>query len=94
VPHYVSGPYPAAAVELLLAVGRHLGIDAPLGDLPDEARQLRTRLDVAAAGDDSTRGYVERLESMVDEARQPVGDDLIADIERFLRDRSEGGQRS
>jgi hypothetical protein len=94
VPHYVSGPYPAAAVGLLRAVGRHLGIEPPLGDLPDEARQLRTRLDVAASGDDSTRGYVERLESMVDEARQPVGDDLIADIERFLRDRSEGGQRS
>jgi hypothetical protein len=25
---------------------------------------------------------------MVDESRQPAGDDLIADIERFLRDRS------
>jgi hypothetical protein len=94
VPHYVSGPYPAAAVELLQAVGRHLGIAAPLGELPEEARQLRTRLDVAASGDDTTRGYVERLESMVDEERQPAGDDLIADIERFLRDRSEGSQRS
>jgi hypothetical protein len=95
VPHYVSGPYPAAAVELLRAVGRHLGIDAPLGDLPDEARQLQTRLDLAAAGDETTRTYVERLEAMVDEERQPAGDDLIADIERFLRDRGgEGSQRS
>jgi hypothetical protein len=25
IPHYVSGAYPAAAVELLRAVGRHLG---------------------------------------------------------------------
>jgi hypothetical protein len=28
---------------------------------------------------------------MVDEARQPAGEDLIAEIERFLRDRTDGG---
>jgi hypothetical protein len=27
---------------------------------------------------------------MVDESRQPEGDDLITEIERFLRDRSGG----
>lgn len=91
VPHYVSGPYPAAAIELLRAVGRHLGADVPLGSLPEEARQLRTRLDAAAAAEDTTRTYVERLESMVDEARLPSGDDLIADIERFLRNRGTEG---
>jgi len=91
VPHYVSGPYPAAAVELLRAVGRHLGAEPELGTLPDEARQLRSRLDVAAASDDTTRSYVERLESMSDEARLPAGDDLISDIERFLRERGAEG---
>ena len=91
VPHYVSGPYPAAAVELLRAVGRHLGAEPELGTLPDEARQLRSRLDVAAASDDTTRSYVERLESMSDEARLPAGDDLISDIERFLRERGAPG---
>ncbi len=91
VPHYVSGPYPAASVELLRAVGRQLGVDAPLGVLPDEARQLRTRLDLAAAADETTRSYVERLEAMVDEERLPAGDDLIGEIERFLRDRGVEG---
>jgi len=33
---------------------------------------------------------VERLEAMVDEARLPSGDELISDIERFLRDRGTG----
>jgi hypothetical protein len=28
---------------------------------------------------------------MADESRLPAGDDLIADIERFLRDRSDDG---
>jgi hypothetical protein len=33
---------------------------------------------------------VDRLETLVDEARLPSGDDLISEIERFLR---EGGQQ-
>jgi hypothetical protein len=67
----------------------------PAGELTDEARELRIRLDAAAASDDTTRGYVERLEAMYDEQRLPSGDDLISDIERFLRDQgSPGAQRS
>jgi GAF domain-containing protein len=94
VPHYVSGPYPGAALALSQTVARHLGVELDLAELTDEARQLRTRLDAATAIDETTRSYVERLESMVDEERLPDGDDLIADIERFLRDRGgEGSQR-
>jgi hypothetical protein len=85
VPHYVSGPYPAAAIELLRAVSKHLGQELDLEGLTEEASQLRTRLDAAIAVDEKTRLYLERLESMADEARLPQGDDLIADIERFLR---------
>jgi len=86
VPHYVSGPYPSAALELLRSLGRHLDLELPEGDLPEESRQLRSHLDSLAAGDATTRAYVERLESMVDEERLPSGDDLIEEIERFLRD--------
>jgi hypothetical protein len=95
VPHYVSGAYPAASVALLSALGRHLGVILPSGDLVEEARQLRTRLDAAAALDDSTRQYVERLESMVDDDKLPSGDELITEIERFLREGgTEGSQRN
>lgn len=90
MPHYVSGPYPPAAVALLRAIGRHLDTEIGHGSLEEEARQLRTSLDAAAALDDQTRSYVERLETMVDEARLPSGDELISDIERFLRDRGSG----
>ena len=90
VPHYISGPYPAASLALLEALGRHLGVELAPGDLAEEASQLRTRLDTATALEETTRTYVERLEAMVDEQRLPAGDDLIADIERFLRDR--GGE--
>jgi hypothetical protein len=92
IPHYVSGPYPAAAVELLRALGRHLGEEVDVTELVEEAEQLKVRLSAAAAADETTRTYVERLESMVDEARLPSGDDLISEIERFLRDQGGTGR--
>lgn len=95
VPHYVSGPYPAAARELLRALGRHIDVEIPTGELEEEAHAMRKRLDLATAADDTTKSYIERLEAMVDEERLPSGDELISDIERFLRDRgAEGTQRS
>ncbi|MBI3749263.1 MAG: PAC2 family protein [Chloroflexi bacterium] len=90
VPHYVSGPYATAALELLRAIGNHFGTELPARDLTGEARELRTRLDEATAADETTRSYVERLEAMYDEQRLASGDDLISDIERFLRE--QGGQ--
>jgi proteasome assembly chaperone (PAC2) family protein len=92
VPHYVSGPYPPAALALLAAVGRHLELELDAGPLAEESDQLRSRLDLATAGDENTRSYVGRLEAMVDEERLPAGEDLISEIEQFLRD--QGSQRS
>ena len=92
VPHYVSGPYANASVELLRALGNHLGADLPADSLEAEARELRARLDTATGLDETTRSYVERLESMYDEQRLPSGSDLISDIERFLRDQGSQGQ--
>jgi hypothetical protein len=94
VPHYVSGPYATAAVQLLRAIGTHLGVEIPARELADEARELRARLDTATGLDETTRGYVERLETMYDEQRLPSGDDLISDIERFLRDQGTPGGTS
>jgi proteasome assembly chaperone (PAC2) family protein len=90
IPHYISGPYPAASLELLRVLAKHLGVELDLGSLSSEADLLKVRLDSAAAREETTREYVERLESMVDEARLPSGDDLISEIEKFLR---EGGQQ-
>jgi hypothetical protein len=92
VPHYVSGPYATAALELLGALGNHFGTKIPALELEEEARELRSRLDTATSLDETTRTYVERLEAMYDEQRLPSGDDLISDIERFLRDQGGQGQ--
>jgi hypothetical protein len=93
VPHYVTGAYVPAALELLRVLSRHLGHEVASGALRDESRQVLERLDVATAADEGTRAYVERLEATVDEARRPSGDDLISEIERFLRESGQDGGR-
>lgn len=90
VPHYVSGEYPAAAVALVRAVEAHLGETVSTTVLELRARTMAAKLDTAAAADDSTTSYVERLEEMSDEARLPSGEDLISEIERFLREQDGG----
>ncbi len=88
VPHYVNATYPTASIALLGALGAYLGAEVPIGSLATRALERRSMLDAAAASDEDTRAHVERLELMADESRLPEGDELIADIERFLR---EGG---
>jgi predicted ATP-grasp superfamily ATP-dependent carboligase len=88
VPHYVGGPYAAASVSLLRHLGRHLGIEIPLDDLEEEANQQRQRLDAAVAADDDVRELLERMEQQ-DEQELPSGDELAAEIERFLRGQSD-----
>jgi hypothetical protein len=92
VPHYVSGPYATAALELLRTLGNHLGATIAADAIEAEARELRSRLDTATGLDETTRLYVERLEAMYDEQRLPSGSDLISDIERFLRDQGSQSQ--
>jgi hypothetical protein len=84
VPHYVGGPYAAASISLLRHLARHLGIEIPLGDLEDEAEGQRQRLDAAVAADDDVRELLERMEQHGEE-EIPSGDELAAEIERFLR---------
>ena len=89
----MSGPYPVAALALLRRSAATSGWTSRPTELTAEAQQLRSRLDLATGADETTRAYVERLESMVDEERLPAGDELISEIERFLRDRgAPGGQ--
>jgi predicted ATP-grasp superfamily ATP-dependent carboligase len=92
VPHYVGGPFAAATIALLEQVGRHLGVDLPLGELPDEALAQRQRLDAAVGGDDDARQYLERLESIAGEEHVPSGDELASEIERFLQGEAGGGE--
>ncbi len=92
VPHYVNASYPAASIALLDMLAKYLGVDVPMGSLATRALERRTQLDAAAASDSDTKAHVARLELLADQSRLPEGDELIADIERFLRDRGGNGE--
>ncbi len=85
VPHYIGGGYPAATIGLLEHLGQHLGVTFPLRDLPDEAAATKARIDAAVEGDEDSRAYLTRLETIAGEQGLPSGDELASEIERFLR---------
>lgn len=84
IPHYVAGSFPAATVALLEHAGRHLGLELPLGELPEEVASRRSRLDAAVESDPETKAYVEQLELAAGEENLPTGDELAQEIERYL----------
>jgi hypothetical protein len=88
VPHYVGATYWPAAVALVERVSDHLGISPSYGTLVDQSAEQRRRLDEILEDQPEIRAVVERLEAMnPDEA--PSGEELAAEIERFLQQQNE-----
>ncbi len=96
VPHYASGmPYPEASATLLEGLARVGGLRLDAADLHEAARIHRERLDdLVAANIEHTR-MVHTLESAYDAEREDqgagafapaAGEELAAEVERFLRD--------
>lgn len=94
VPHYVGGPYSAATIALLEHMGRHLGVEIPLGELIEEAHAQRSRLDGAVASQPEAKAYLERLESLPGDERIPSGEEIASEIERYLRGETGGEEPS
>jgi hypothetical protein len=91
VPHYISGPYPAAAAALTERLSRHLGVDIPLDPLVEAAQSQREQLDALVAAQPETAAHIERLEQILPDIQNvPSGESIAAEIERFLRDQREG----
>lgn len=91
VPHYVAGTYFPAVVSLVERVSRYLGIDIPLGSLVDDAAAQRRQLTEALDDQPAIREIVEQLESVYDASGEvATGEEIAAEIERYLRDRGEG----
>jgi acetolactate synthase regulatory subunit len=75
---------------LLERVDHHLGLGLDLGELAAEADAQRIHLDAIADGRPDIRSMVDQLESLFDAGSDVSGDQLASEIERFLRNRSEG----
>ncbi len=95
VPHYVSAmPYPAASASLLDGLARMTEIEVDTSSLHTAATATNQQIEQLIAGSDEHAALVRQLEaqhdseqaaSAVDFGDLPSGDELAAELERFLR---------
>jgi predicted ATP-grasp superfamily ATP-dependent carboligase len=94
VPHYVASmPYPQAAVSLIDALARISGLTLDASLLRASAEEARSRVDALITNNPEHSSMVEQLEEAADEVEGtslgeelPSGDELAAELERFLRE--------
>lgn len=94
VPHYVGQmPYPPASIALLEALGRVSGLSIETDNLQESAESTRVQLDEMIAQSEEHIAMVRQLEdqyeeigtSIVIENEIPSGDEIAAELERYLR---------
>jgi proteasome assembly chaperone (PAC2) family protein len=90
VPSYVPGaPSPKAALALVRRAAEILDIGVVTTDLEIASAAYARQVSEVVADDDEMTEYVERLEQRYAEERDvPTAADLVAEVERFLRDQS------
>ncbi|MFT3852835.1 MAG: PAC2 family protein [Ilumatobacteraceae bacterium] len=90
VPHYLgNAKHPQSSIALLRHLEHVLGEPTGHAGLAGDAARWRTLHDEAVGEDPQASAYVQMLEREYDrraEASLPSGDDLAAELERFLRD--------
>jgi proteasome assembly chaperone (PAC2) family protein len=91
VPHYLSNqPYPPAVYALVRKAMTILGLPVDTSDLAAGAAEYRINVDAAIAGNEELFEYVKKLEASAEAGEPQMGqdpaDDLVEEIERFLRD--------
>lgn len=97
VPHYVSSmSYPAASIALLTGLREVTGIAIDAAEIRQGAIIQRARLDQLVSSNDEHTGMVRQLEQLYDTSAEeslglgspviPSGDELAAELERFLRE--------
>lgn len=102
VPHYVvTMAYPAASALLLDGLAELAGLQLDTAKLHEAAADLRIRLDGLVADNEEHQHMVRALEAAVDAELEispgpatiiPSGDELAAEVERFLRSVDRGGE--
>jgi predicted ATP-grasp superfamily ATP-dependent carboligase len=82
-------PYPAASAALIERLGPIAGLRFPTGDLDEAAVRARARIDELIANSSEHREMVSQLEEQHDSTDLPQdlpsGDEIAAELERFLR---------
>ncbi|MDQ3772666.1 MAG: PAC2 family protein [Actinomycetota bacterium] len=97
VPHYLAvTPNPKAALALVERATQLVGVAAEIDDLQRATSVYEERVTEMVSSDEDVQAYVRMLEDRTDErenleemdpTQMPSGDDIAAELERFLRDK-------
>lgn len=93
VPHYASAmPYPAASAALLDELARMTGIEVDTAELHSAAEETSRQIAQLISGSEEHAAMIHQLEAQHDSesaagdfANLPSGDEIAAELERFLR---------
>jgi hypothetical protein len=97
VPHYAAAmPYPAASAALIEGLASVAALELHAGDLQAAAAMTTRRIDELIANSEEHTAMVHQLETQIDAAEEsapasfdignlPSGDEIAAELERFLR---------
>ena len=94
VPHYVQVANTKVCYQVLSKLTKMLGVSLNLDDISQKSAQLDEMIDKAVSQKPELQDYVRRLEAEYSQGRYEVGEtikeDIIKDIEDFLKRRGEG----
>lgn len=90
VPQYIGVAFHAAALALVEKVAAYVGVSVDIRELAELANEQRVHLDAIADARSDIKSMVSQLESVYDTEGGASGEQLAAEIERFLRER--GGE--
>lgn len=103
VPHYLAvSPNPKAALALVDRAAELIGAPVDVSALQRASEAYESRVSDIVASDEDIQTYVRMLEERADEraheeqidpTKLPTGDSIAAELEKFLRDRTEGEDR-
>jgi proteasome assembly chaperone (PAC2) family protein len=99
IPHYIAAsPYPGGSAALLAGLAKVASVTADTGPAEQEAVALRQRLDELVRSNPDHSAMLAQLEqawdaeenqsALTDGSPLPSGDELAAELERFLREQS------
>jgi proteasome assembly chaperone (PAC2) family protein len=101
VPHYIAAtPNPKAALALVRKLEGLVGVAVDASGLEEAAADYERQVNLAVQSDPDVQAFVERLEQASSEAEGdepgplPSGETIARDLQRFLRQRTEGDESS
>ncbi len=86
IPHYVSEKYHAGSLALLRRIAVRLDLDLDTAAMVEASNEQATQIDELIATRPENEAHVQKLEILAEEGRLASGDELAAEIERFLSD--------